>query len=38
LVDPELVPGILFATRSIAGAQVSLADLAPAIIRLSGVQ
>ncbi len=37
LVDAELVPGILFSTRAFAGPKPSLADLTPAIIRLSGV-
>ncbi|MFB3903427.1 MAG: alkaline phosphatase family protein [Acidobacteriota bacterium] len=38
LVDPELVPGILFANRPVRAADPSLLDLAPTILKEFGVE
>ncbi len=37
IVDPALVPGILFSNRAVRGAQADLRDLAPTILGALGV-
>ncbi|MBN1460759.1 MAG: nucleotide pyrophosphatase, partial [Armatimonadetes bacterium] len=37
-LDPELVPGVLFADRSLAHENVSIRDLAPTVLELFGVR